>query len=86
MKTAIYWSGQVMATVRVTTKDVCNTLICKACFGRLSGGIPNLKNDIATLKFTSGSRNLTLYAILFDDCSIRVFFLTVLLEYIDTFS
>ena len=62
-----------MAMVRVTTKDVCNTLICKVCFCRFSGRIPNLKNDIATLRLTSGSINLTLYAILFVDCSIRVF-------------
>ena len=79
-----------MATVRVTTKDVCNTLICKACFTRLSGRIPNLKKiDIATLRLHLGvfsDRNLALSAILFDDCSIKVFYcLTVLLEYIDTF-
>ena len=38
VETAIYWSGQVMAMVRVTTKDVCNTLICKACFVGFLGG------------------------------------------------
>ena len=43
VETAIYWSGQVMITVRVTTKDECNTLICKACLPRLSGKIQNLK-------------------------------------------
>ena len=31
VETEIYWSGQVMSTVRITTKDMCKTLICKAC-------------------------------------------------------
>ena len=83
--TAIYWSGQVMATVRVT--HVCKAHIyAKHAFLGDLGECHHL--EIVTLRFHLGSGVLSdkdvdihLY---FDDCSIRVFYcLTVLLEYIN---
>ena len=53
-----------MATVRVTTEDMCKTLTCKACFSRLSGGMPHLRKiDIAILRLNLGvysDRNLNI--------------------------
>ena len=75
-----------MATVRVTTEDMCKTFTCKAYFSRLYGGITHEKNDIAIVRLNLGvysDRNLSFSAILLDDCSIRVFYcLTVQLEYL----
>ena len=84
-----YWSGQVMATVRVT-KDMyvrIKQLFAKHAFPGDLGECHHL--EIATLRLHLGSgsvfRQRCKYsAILFDDCSIRVFYcLTVVLEYIN---